>query len=141
LDTLYGKSTPVFSLPPEFFEVGISSNDLHSARKEEFLPSNFNKGHYKGHSPSFDLTQKTSQGQNQINRKDKEQSVNTNNRKEMILNIIKQNKEVTIRDITSVITDCSEKTIQRDLSALVASGVLKREGERRWSKYALVRKA
>jgi len=42
-----------------------------------------------------------------------------------------------IKDITSLIGDYSEKTVQRDLVALVKAGVLKKEGERRWSKYML----
>ncbi len=59
------------------------------------------------------------------------------NRRNTILKLIKDKREVTIKDITSIISDCSEKTIQRELLALVASGVLKRTGEKRWSRYAL----
>ena len=59
------------------------------------------------------------------------------NRRNSILKLIKDKKSVMIKDITSVISDCSEKTIQRELLALVAQGVLKREGEKRWSRYSL----
>jgi len=45
--------------------------------------------------------------------------------------------KLTIKDFTKNIKDCSEKTIQRELLAMVAKGVLKKEGERRWSKYFL----
>jgi len=31
----------------------------------------------------------------------------------------------------------SEKTIQRELQALVATGAVKKEGERRWTRYSL----
>jgi hypothetical protein len=58
-------------------------------------------------------------------------------RKEKILNIIKDKKQVMIKDIVTSITGCSEKTIQRELSALVAQGVLKKIGEKRWSRYEL----
>ncbi len=58
-------------------------------------------------------------------------------RRNTILKLIKDKHEVTIKDITSIISDCSEKTIQRELLSLVESGVLKRTGEKRWSKYAL----
>jgi len=58
-------------------------------------------------------------------------------RRKTILELIKKKKEVTIKDISSVISDCSEKTIQRELIALVKDNVLKKEGERRWSKYSL----
>lgn len=59
------------------------------------------------------------------------------NRRNAILKIIKDKKEVTIKDISIIIGDCSEKTIQRELSTLVEDGVLKKVGEKRWSKYML----
>ena len=59
------------------------------------------------------------------------------NRKNIILNAIQKKGVVTIRDVSSVVKDCSEKTIQRELSALVEMGALKREGERRWSTYSI----
>ncbi|OGD68268.1 hypothetical protein A3I18_00050 [Candidatus Campbellbacteria bacterium RIFCSPLOWO2_02_FULL_35_11] len=65
-------------------------------------------------------------------------------RKEMILKIIKDKKDlpdgqagVTIKDIIDVIKNCSEKTIQRELISMVNDGVLKKEGERRWSRYSI----
>ncbi|MEI6478857.1 MAG: hypothetical protein WCO18_01045, partial [bacterium] len=58
-------------------------------------------------------------------------------RRHKILSIIKQKKEVTIKDISSSIKDCSEKTIQRELNLLLAEKVIKKTGERRWSKYLL----
>jgi hypothetical protein len=60
-----------------------------------------------------------------------------NDRQIVIINTLKKMKEVTIKDLLSVISDCSEKTIQRELLALVAKGVLKKTGERRWSRYSL----
>ncbi|MES3004927.1 MAG: DeoR family transcriptional regulator [Patescibacteria group bacterium] len=58
-------------------------------------------------------------------------------RQTTILNLIRKKKEVMIKDITEVIKDCSEKTVQRELNSLIASGILKRAGVRRWSKYSL----
>jgi hypothetical protein len=60
------------------------------------------------------------------------------NRQNIILGLIKKKKELTIKDIAQVIKDCSEKTIQRELISFIKAGVLKRVGERRWSKYSLV---
>ena len=37
-----------------------------------------------------------------------------------------------------MLKDVSEKTVQRELFALVKEGVLKKEGEKRWSVYKLV---
>lgn len=59
-------------------------------------------------------------------------------RRTRILKLVKDNREVTIKDIATHFADLSEKTIQRELVSLVDSGVLKKFGERRWSRYALV---
>ncbi|MBI5798947.1 MAG: DeoR family transcriptional regulator [Candidatus Yonathbacteria bacterium] len=58
-------------------------------------------------------------------------------RRARILKLIKDNREVAIRDIVNHFPDLSEKTIQRELVVLSDSGVLKKSGERRWSRYAL----
>ncbi|MEK7606325.1 MAG: DeoR family transcriptional regulator [Patescibacteria group bacterium] len=58
-------------------------------------------------------------------------------RKETIIGILKQKGETTIKDISSGIPDCSEKTIQRDLNELVDKGRVKKKGERRWTTYLL----
>ncbi|OGG44680.1 hypothetical protein A2841_00785 [Candidatus Kaiserbacteria bacterium RIFCSPHIGHO2_01_FULL_48_10] len=69
----------------------------------------------------------------------KDSSANGNkrqsDRKELIIKVITKKDNVSIKDITSEINGYSEKTIQRDLISLVRDGVLKREGERRWSTY------
>ena len=59
-------------------------------------------------------------------------------RRATILGLLQKKDRVNVKDVAAVIKDCSEKTIQRELAALVAQGVLKREGERRWSQYLLV---
>lgn len=59
------------------------------------------------------------------------------NRKESILSIIESKGQSTIKDIAIRFRDVSEKTIQRELIALVEDGVLKKTGERRWSTYQL----
>ncbi len=58
-------------------------------------------------------------------------------RKNSILSILKKDSQLTIKDFVKVITDCSEKTIQRELIDLVEKGLVKRNGERRWSTYSL----
>lgn len=63
-------------------------------------------------------------------------------RQDLIIKNIKDGAEHTIKDIITQVSlvatgiDCSEKTIQRDLLSLVASGVLIKRGERRWSRYS-----
>ena len=58
-------------------------------------------------------------------------------RQESILSIIKNKGTTSIKDISTLVRGISEKTIQRELSALVASGVVLKSGERRWSTYSL----
>ncbi len=58
-------------------------------------------------------------------------------RTKQILSILKTKNVAMIKDFSSVINGCSEKTIQRLLIELVQNGVLKREGDRRWSRYSI----
>jgi hypothetical protein len=58
-------------------------------------------------------------------------------RRDSILAIIRRKGEVTIKDISLSMQEVSEKTIQRELLSLVDEGVLKKEGERRWSRYSV----
>lgn len=60
------------------------------------------------------------------------------NRQEAIIAVLKGQSNLTIKDFSKVIKDCSEKTIQRELIDLVDRGVVKKEGERRWSRYSLL---
>ncbi len=60
------------------------------------------------------------------------------NRQNVILDLLKKRKELTIKDMAIVIKDCSEKTIQRELNSFISIGILKRTGVRRWSRYSLV---
>ena len=69
--------------------------------------------------------------------KDKPVSIKKNGRQETILAIIKRKKEVMIKDISLLISGYSEKTIQRELLSMVRDGILKKSGEKRWSKYSL----
>ena len=59
-------------------------------------------------------------------------------RRDRVVEVLKDKGPVTIKDITDVVTDCSEKTIQRELMSLIKDNMVHREGERRWSKYSLV---
>jgi hypothetical protein len=56
-------------------------------------------------------------------------------RMSLILSFIQKNKRASIKDIAAVIKGCSEKTIQRELGALIEQGLVRKIGERRWSVY------
>ena len=58
-------------------------------------------------------------------------------RAERIQTVLEAKPQATIKDIAEVITDVSEKTIQRELNSLIEKGQVVREGERRWSKYSV----
>jgi hypothetical protein len=64
-------------------------------------------------------------------------SVKKNSRRGTIINLLKRKKEIMIKDISPLIHGCSEKTIQRELLSMVKEGILKKEGEKRWSHYSL----
>ncbi len=65
-------------------------------------------------------------------------NVAKNERRAAIFNLLREKKEITVRDLATVVTDCSVKTLQRELLQLVDEGILNKEGERRWSRYSLV---
>lgn len=94
---------------------------------------------HKGHSVPYDFYNRTPKPSIQKTKPTEQRfsSDQKGQRKDEILKIIRNKKEVTIKDITEKIKDCSEKTIQRELITLVDEGLLKRTGERRWSKYSL----
>jgi hypothetical protein len=69
-----------------------------------------------------------------------------NQRRNEIIKIISEKKEATISDIRnraqelsttgeSVLVSCSEKTLQRELISMLKDNILKKTGEKRWSKY------
>ncbi len=58
-------------------------------------------------------------------------------RRKIIFALLNQKPAVTVGDIGKSIPGVSEKTIQRELLAMVGEGILTKHGERRWSTYAL----
>lgn len=64
-------------------------------------------------------------------------SVKKSSRQSIIINLLKRKKEIMIKDVSPLIRGCSEKTIQRELSRMVQDGILKKQGEKRWSRYSL----
>jgi DeoR/GlpR family transcriptional regulator of sugar metabolism len=63
---------------------------------------------------------------------------NKSKRQDAILSLINERKSVGIKDISVLFSDTSEKTIQRELSTLVAAGKITKRGEKRWSVYLSV---
>lgn len=83
------------------------------------------KGHSKGHiKDSLKLSVPTPERGN-----------NNGERRESILAVLRSKGPSYIKDISMIVRDVSEKTIQRELSSLVAEGVVNRKGDRRWTTY------
>lgn len=59
-------------------------------------------------------------------------------RRDRIKAILQAAQKASIKDITDTIKDCSEKTIQRELNAMIKDNLVSREGERRWSTYSYI---
>jgi DNA-binding transcriptional ArsR family regulator len=53
------------------------------------------------------------------------------------MSVIQSKGKVSIKDISTLIRGVSEKTIQRELAALIEAGIVEKQGERRWSTYSL----
>lgn len=56
-------------------------------------------------------------------------------RKDLILSVFKTRYAISIKDVTSLMPQVSEKTVQRDILDLVGKGVLIKTGSRRWTTY------
>lgn len=78
---------------------------------------------------------------NNQNKKSDMDMIKKERRFEIVNAIRNKNGEATITDIKTnakgVLKDCGEKTLQRELVSMVKDGVLKKEGDKRWSKYKL----
>ncbi len=107
-----------------------------SSINESLVLPTLSKDFYKGQNniKENNVLDKMSQGKVEVSEKNvKDKS----KRQEIILSMLKGGSKLTIRDFAKNIKDCSEKTIQRELISLLSNGTIKKEGERRWSKYFL----
>ena len=62
-----------------------------------------------------------------------------NERQATILEFFSERDSAKISDLTEFFQNVSSKTIQRDLQDLVNKGILKKEGERRWTVYSVIK--
>ena len=59
-------------------------------------------------------------------------------RQKDILNLIKSSNLTTLATLKLKIPDCSEKTLQRELATLIDMGLIRKEGNKRWTVYRAV---
>ncbi len=95
------------------------------------------KGHDKGQNNNVLYKNERREIVRDVSSVKEDREKNKGQRRDEILRIIKSKPNLTIKDITVVIKDCSEKTIQRELISLLSIGLIKKTGERRWSRYTI----
>lgn len=130
---------------PEFFSISDIMPPIRTQEKTE-LKTDGKKGQTERQSVAAQ-NELTKDNQENLPRSPEDFSKNIlpkklekSSRRETILRLIKDKgdgAEVSIKDVVGHFSDCGEKTIQRELTALVEEGVLKKTGERRWSRYSL----
>lgn len=58
------------------------------------------------------------------------------NRQETLVSVLKEKGRLSVRDLAKALGELvSEKTVQRELSVLVAGGAVKQDGDKRWRRY------
>jgi len=115
-DTIFGSVT---------LEVGYAAPTSLSAPQKNRIAM--------GKSPAF--TAASAASLNDVQNKRTSNHKRHSNRKDMIMRLLDKKDKISVKDAAEAIPGCSEKTIQRELISLVESGVLLKEGERRWSTY------
>ncbi|MHB8914085.1 MAG: DeoR family transcriptional regulator [Minisyncoccota bacterium] len=109
-----------------------------SAQKRESLQSPQASAHVRSAPSRAGKTNAASAERRQVKDIKDTPSGPVKDRQEAVLSVIRNKGSVSIKDISTLIRGVSEKTIQRELMALVASGAVVKQGERRWSTYSLV---
>lgn len=115
---------------------GLKTYIAHNTGGDElFFPSSFGGNYTSQESASAVRSERKRQPSIQ---QENTKSVSTgDDRRQRVLTILEAKGEATIKDISEIVTDVSEKTIQRELNAMIEDNLVKRQGERRWSKYSI----
>ena len=58
-------------------------------------------------------------------------------RRDLVINLLKEYGHVTVKDVAQHFPQYSQKTIQRELVSLLESNLIRKEGEKRWTRYFL----
>ena len=133
----------LLSLDSKMFAVEpIVSNKNNGRNNQLNMGSNLalNNSFYKGHKLDVSFMNNLSPLENDMSNSKKTQRSSPserNNRREKILSLIKNKKDISIKDISSSFPDCSEKTISRELNVLISKGHIKKTGAKRWSRYQI----
>ena len=136
-----------FTLDEKMFEtkedeIGLEKGDSFNYNDQKFIKdkrTTFNTMSFINKKSPLSQIQPKKTNNNSFSPIDKQERSNK------IMTLIKDKKDnqgnqtgVSIKDISLSFTDCSEKTIQRELNNLVLSGKLKKTGAKRWSRYSVI---
>lgn len=134
LSTKSVSETQQVQLKQDLFMVGQTKTARPRSEEQAILKDNTEKPRKE---PSF-IKDKKAPKPRLLTASQKTQEKPKEDREESVLQVIRDKGVVSIKDISSVMFDCSEKTIQRTLQTLIDKGQIRREGERRWAKYRLM---
>lgn len=142
-DNLDSDKNYLLSLNTEMFQVSPTnfSQENKETTKAISLVNNSatNNYFYKGHKLDVSFMNDISPLEKKVSDRPlktvKRTPAERKNRRERILEIVKQKKEVSVKDIHSAYPSCSEKTILRELKFLISKGQIKKTGNKRWTKY------
>lgn len=84
------------------------------------------------------LTQKDNQNDIARIKATSQNDIQKIDRKQDVLNAIRSRGQSTIHDIQKLVPDCSTKTLQREVNRLVEMGVIRKEGNKRWTTYRAI---
>jgi hypothetical protein len=151
------------AVTPSFFDIGLESSsqskhdksdkgqiikDTVSGKKSDFGMIKDKTVELANKSPNIVLTNenkddsklKDKAGKGQVKgrggQKNILRTIERADRAKSITNFLKDNKQMTVKDIAILLPQYSEKVIQRELCKLVEKGVVARKGKKRWTSYS-----
>jgi hypothetical protein len=144
---IYGEKKVIVTTHPGYANIILKPEMFEISEVPQQAPV-ADKGHeiFKGHTTSITtpgVTEQAEKMRNTVEQNEKEFLFKKTDigmkiaRRNDVLAIVRNKGKVSIKDIVSILKDTSEKTVQRELLALVREGVLAKEGEKRWSTYRI----
>jgi predicted transcriptional regulator len=130
---------------PEQFEHQFDMHHDQAEQEVSFIGHDLYKGHVKDNKDDIPVEPTKTRPQSNISHSTKKNNSSQkapedkDARLSIITRLLREKGKSSIKDIYDQFSGISEKTIQRDLQALVAKGTVKKEGEKRWSTYQISR--
>ncbi len=128
METLHSLDTYMMEGEDQYSHITDEKQRGHGQQKGQYQRANYGESKETDAGGNASIQNRSSHSINMVKK----------DRRAVILGLLQKKERISIKDVSLVVKDCSEKTLQRELLALVAQGVLKKEGEKRWSTYALV---